>query len=194
MQPQPAAAVRQLVPLQAVPAQHALQPLSSAAAFPAALQAAAVEGGAADQRQSSQPPASISRPGSAGAAGLAGISEQQTGMNGGEQHEIGLSQAGAGSGSGQSRRSEAEHTERLLQAVEAAASQGADRKQLQSLVSSFKRGSAKAIINEVLPSALIFRAGPLMLSYVMTLSLLGSHASVLEPQISFLELGTSGQA
>lgn len=71
------------------------------------------------------------------------------GMNGGEQHEKCLSQAAGASESGQSRRSEAEHAERLHQAVEAAASQGADRKHLQGLVISFRRGSAKAIVNEV---------------------------------------------
>lgn len=151
MQQPPAAAANQLMPLQTTLAQHALQPLPPAAATSAAPQAAAVEGGAPEQRQPSQPPASASRPGSAGAAGLASVPEQQTGMNGGEQHEKGLSQSAGASGSGQSRRSEAEHAERLQQAVEAAASQGADREQLQSLVNSLRRGTAKAIINEVLP-------------------------------------------
>ena len=155
MQQLPAAAASQLTPLQAPPAQHAKQPLPPAAAFSAAPQTTTAAGLAADQRQSSQPVAPVSRPGSAGGAGLAGIPEQQTGMSAGEQHEMGLSQAAGASGSGQGRRSEAEHAERLLQAVEAAASQGADRKQLQSLVISFKRGSTKAIINEVLPTSLI---------------------------------------
>ncbi len=166
-QPLPAA-VSQLVPLQASLTQHPIQPLPpAAAAISAAPQAAAVEGGASEQRQPSQPPAPVSRPGSAGAAGLASIPEQQTGMNGGGQHEKGLSQAAGASDSGQSRRSEAEHAERLQQAVEAAASQGADRKQLQSLVSSFKRGTAKAILNEVLAASLISWAGPLVLCCVM---------------------------
>ena len=89
------------------------------------------------------------RPASAAVAGMAGVPGHQAGTDGGEQHEGTLSQVAGASESGHSRRSEAEHAERLHQAVEAAASQGADRKQLQSLVNSFKKGSTKAIINEV---------------------------------------------
>ena len=154
MQHAPAVAAFQPVPPQAPPAQHTPQPLPATAAAPAALPPAAVGAGGAEPVQSQRQltpqllmPAH--RPASAAVAGMAGCCEQHTGTGGGEQHEMGLFQAAGASESGHSRRSEAEHAERLHQAVEAAASQGADRKQLQSLVNSFKKGSAKAIVNEV---------------------------------------------
>ena len=142
---------------QAPPGPHAPQLLAASAAAPAAPSAAAAEAGAAaldqSQRLPTQALAPALRPASAAAAGLAGVSEQQTGLKQGEELVKALSQGPDASQGGQSRRSEAEHAQRLNQAVEAAAAQGADRKQLLSLAESFKKGSTKAILNEVWPIA-----------------------------------------
>ena len=133
------------------------QLLAASAGAPAAPSAAAAEAGAAALHQSQRLPtqalAHALRPASAAAAGLAGVSEQQTGLKQGEELVKALSQGPDASQGGQSRRSEAEHAQRLNQAVEAAAAQGADRKQLLSLAESFKKGSTKAILNEVWPIA-----------------------------------------
>ncbi len=128
----------------------ASQPI--AVTTPAALQAAVGSGVTVSLHGGPQPGAQAalpSRPASAGPAGLTVALQQQNSASDGSQPEGGLSQAAGGSSGGGSRRSEAEHAENLNQAIKAAASYGADRNQLNSLVKLFKRGSAKAIVNEV---------------------------------------------
>ena len=85
----------------------------------AALQAALGSGVTVSLHRGPQPGAQAalpSWPASAGPAGLTGALQQQNSASDGSQPEGGLSQAAGGSSGGGSRRSEAEHAERLNQA------------------------------------------------------------------------------
>lgn len=94
-------------------------------------------------------------------AGAAGAPQQQNGS--GDARPEGSMSPAAGLSQGlQSHPSEAERAARLATAIEKAAAEGADKDALLHGVSSFRKGTVKAIVNEVCVTRMSSCAGTLL--------------------------------
>ena len=96
-----------------------------------------------------QPAVTGPAPASAAPTGGAGAAQQQSGLNGTSQPEVNASQPAGSSQGVHTQLSDKEWAARTERAMDAAAAHGADKAVLQTAVTTFKRGSLKAILNEV---------------------------------------------
>ena len=125
-------------------AQQPSQPAPAAACAPPASTAMAVPAEAPPQPAVTGPAPACAAP-----TGGAGAAHQQSGLNGTSQPEITASQPAGSSQGVHTQLSDKEYAARMERAMDAAAAHGADRAVLQTAVTTFRRGSLKAILNEV---------------------------------------------